>query len=138
MCFYVLLVWSTLVPANLGVKMKTNKNDRRDDNYSDPFIHNASLEQTEEDSETKVEIPLTFYEMNDMVIDEVLHGDPGAYAVIKKIVEYIEEASLVEDFDFEQSGGKTPVHGIIAAATADGGPAKRWLDFQATDIEEEG
>ena len=81
-------VWPTLVPANLGVKLKTNKTDRKDDIYSDPFNYNASLaalEQTEENSETKVEIPLTFYEMNDMVIDEVLHGDPGSYAVIKKL-----------------------------------------------------
>ena len=87
-------VWPHLIPANLGVKIKTNKKNSRDDKYSAPFIHNAALEQTEEKSEeelenqpeAKIDVPSTFYEMNDIVIDEVLHGDPGSYAVIKKLL----------------------------------------------------
>ena len=27
--------------------------------------------------------------MNDITIDEVLHGDPGSFSVIKEIVEYM-------------------------------------------------
>ena len=135
-------LWPNSVPANLGVSIKTAKNTKRCDVYSDVFAHNTALEDLEQMGEQNkdqpVNIPKTFYEMNDITIDEVLHGDPGSYSVIKKIVEYIENAAYVERWDEERCGGETPVRGVIAPATADGGPSKRWLNFHNADVQEEG
>ena len=52
-----------------------------------------------------------------------------------KVVEYLDKASEVDDFNHNETGGEEPVRSIIAPATADGGPAKRWLDFQSLDIQ---
>ena len=39
--------------------------------------------------------PKMFYEMNDIIFDHPLHGDPGSIVETKAIVEYLEEASFV-------------------------------------------
>jgi hypothetical protein len=76
--------------------------------------------------------------MNDITLDHVLHRDPGSYKVIEKLVQYMEQVAVIDEFNSHESGGDMPVCGIIAPTTADGGPAKRWLDFQATNIKEAG
>jgi hypothetical protein len=128
------LRWPHELPANLGVQLKTNQNIQRPTlEYSlDPIFANADFEDDNP--------PATFYELNDITLDHVLHGDPGSCAVVEKIVKYLEQASLVDEdtYSFEESGGEAPVRGIVAPATGDGAPTKRWLDFQASDIAEEG
>ena len=81
--------------------------------------------------------PCTFFEKNNIILDEVLHGDPGSDMVMRKFVQYIDKASEVDatELDDERLCGEEPVRHIIAPATADGGPARRWLDFQALDIQ---
>eukprot|EP00536_Pseudo-nitzschia_multiseries_P010371 jgi/Psemu1/25715/gm1.25715_g len=95
-------------------------------------------EQTNEKSnDSDDEPPSTFYKMNDITLDHALHGDPGSIAVTERIVEYLDEASFADPalIDLDDSGGEFPVCDIIAPATADGSPTKRWLDFQTADIE---
>ena len=79
----------------------------------------------------------TFYEVNNMTLDNVLREDPNATESVQKIAVYLEKASKYPgDYDAVKSGGELPVRDMIAPATCDGAPSKRWLDLRARDIEE--
>ena len=75
-----------------------------------------------------------------MQLDNTLHGDPNSYQVVEKIVEYLEKFSDKDTIEYNEidSGDEEPVRCIIAAATADGSPAKRFLDFSADDVQQNG
>ena len=139
-------VYPTEFASNLGVEIATVKQMGKENKVtlSDPVATNEIFETEDlEDEENdgvpaKKTVPKTFYDINSITLDHVLHGDPGTYKVIRKIVDYLEEATTIKDFDYDESGGELPVRGIIAAATADGSPVKRWLDYHTTDIQAEG
>eukprot|EP00536_Pseudo-nitzschia_multiseries_P004014 jgi/Psemu1/9029/gm1.9029_g len=124
-------------PTNLGVRINTMSADWKAQGakYSD-FVSTDFFRTKEKSNDSDDEPPSTFYEMNDITLDHALHGDPGSLAVTERIVQYLDEASFVDPalIDLDDSGGEFPVRNIIAPATADGSPAKRWLDFQAADI----
>eukprot|EP00536_Pseudo-nitzschia_multiseries_P000949 jgi/Psemu1/2153/gm1.2153_g len=124
-------------PTNLGVRINTTSADQKAQGakYSD-FVSIDFFRTKEKSNDSDDEPPSTFYEMNDITLDHALHGDPGSIAVTERIVQYLDEASFVDPalIDLDDSGGEFPVCNIIAPATADGSPAKRWLNFQAADI----
>ena len=86
------LVWSNVVPSNLGVQFAKAKSNSRDVRHSNPSTHTSiskNLEQTnEQNKENTIDIPSTFYKINNIAISELLHRDPGC--IIFKIAEYSE------------------------------------------------
>ena len=61
-----------------------------------------------------------------------MHADPGSNMAIEKIIEYLESATNMSDKEIDEcrrTTGEDPVRTIIAAGTADGAPAKQWIDF---------
>lgn len=125
----------------LDIDDDEEKREVTDDNNDDSAAKTSVASRSDNAKVTaarRKSIPETFYDINEITLDHVLHGDPGTYTVTEKIVKYLEEASEVKDFDCAKSNGELPVRGIIAAGTADGSPAKRWLDFAALDIAQAG
>ena len=118
---------------DMNEEQEENKqiNDNDDGNESKIKIDRSKKENCWRDA------PRTFFEKNNIILDEVLHGDPGSDMVMKKFIQYIDKASEVDVTELEDDRlcGEEPVRNIIAPATADGAPAKRWLDFQALDIQ---
>ena len=139
--------WPYLIPSNLGVIIATANNTKSTAVKLEKVECSIDLieadTQQKEDSTNNLssskniwkDPPSTFYEKNNVVLDHVLHGDPGSDIVMAKVVEYLDKASEVDDVNYNETGGEEPVRSIIAPATADGGPAKRWLDFQSLDIQ---
>ena len=113
-------------------QQSNNNNNNNNNNNKERLIKNASKR-----GKRWCDAPSTFFEKNNIVLDNVLHGDPGSDHVMAKFISYIDKASEVDEEELEDESlcGEEPVRNIIAAATADGGPARRWLDFQTMDIQ---
>lgn len=97
------------IPSNLGVNLQTF--------------------QTKSDGE----VAATYYEMNNVTLDHVLHDDPNSKRCVNKIAAYLETNSLVTEWDRTESEGEDPVRNLIAPATSDGSPAMRFLHIRAKD-----
>jgi hypothetical protein len=107
-----------LLASNLGVKIETNGNILRESiEISAPLATNAALENRSDDITRLNKLPSKFYQMNDITLDHVLHRDLGSYKVIEKLVQYMEQAAVIDEIDNHESGGNMPVRGIIALAT---------------------
>lgn len=148
------VLWPEMFPSNLGVMIETsnstkiNKTQKEDQDRplscSLELLQKDNTDEDDDDVDGKTnvkkkkmwqDVPLSFYEKNNVQM-EVLHGDPGADHVMKMMMDYLNKASHVDvtELEDERLCGEEPVRHIIAPATADGGPARRWLDFQALDI----
>ena len=136
--------WPCLLPSNLGVRVDTTKtNASRKEETSSCSQDLFELEYDENNNEENLnkklwkDPPLSYYKTNNMYVDNVMHADPGSNIAIERIIKYMENATDVSDIEIDEcqrDTGEDPVRTIIVAGTADGAPAKRWLDFQANDI----
>jgi len=131
-------------PINLGNRIE-NPQGQANSSSTRPAVFNIPLNDGipeaslgDEDSEHAASPRKTFYEANDMTLDNVLQEDPNATATVEKIANYLEEASQYDEYDVNDSGGEKPVRDFVAPATCDGAPMKRWLDIKANDIEGNG
>lgn len=121
-------MWPTLIVSNLGVKIEISGNiSRESTEIFVPLATIAALENHSDDIIESNKLPLTFYDMNDITLDHVLHGDPWSYKVIEKLVQYMEQAPVIDEFDNHKSSGEMPVCWIISPATADRGLASNDL-----------
>ena len=69
----------TLIASNFGVKIEANGNiSRKIIEISAPLATNAALKNHSDDTTISNGLPSTFYDMNDITLDYVLHGDPGS------------------------------------------------------------
>lgn len=132
--------WRTKVRSNLGVEIDvyvpvTNIKDivNGSNRISPGWIQNK---------EKMNNPPQSFYETNNIDLDNVLHDDPNSTAVVQEIMDYQQELVDLdennEDFNYSKSGQEEPVSSIILPAAADGSPAMRFLNIQSKDIDENG
>ena len=136
-----LVSWSHLLPSNLGVRVNTNKSNERHNESETTSCSMNLFEQDYDENNTTIqkpntrlwkEPPLSYYKTNNMHVDNVMHADPGSNMAIEKIIEYLESATNMSDKEIDEcrrTTGEDPVRTIIAAGTADGAPAKQWIDF---------
>lgn len=82
----------------------------------------------------------TYYEKNNIHLDNTMHGDPNSYLVCEKMIKYLEDISGKDTLEYDERtcNGEEPVRFIISPATADGAPAKRYLDFINDDVQSNG
>ena len=151
------IAWPHLLPSNLGVRVETVKEKARSNKVE---MSSCSLDLFKEDPESEdndrntskdnvhnidknskrlwKDLPISYYKMNNIHLDHVMHADPGSNMAIEQIIGYMEKSTNMSDEDIEdcnRTTGEDPVRTIIAAGTADGAPAKGWLNFQALDVE---
>ena len=133
----------TMVPSNLGVKIDTDvknlKKGKRNVRYTEKISSDLlqDIHGDDDDDDDTNGPPPDFYEKNNIQLDNVLHGDPNAAVVVKQIVDYQQELSLIDgDVSYPESGNELPLRTFMAAATADGAPVNRWLRIQCEDIGE--
>ena len=132
-----------MYPMNLGNKINVTKHQKDCNLKSMSVPLNGNIPGAALDDFDETDIAewrqssshATFYDVNDMTMDTVLHEDPNAKRTVARIADYIENAARYDDFDSHRSGGELPVRDMFVAATCDGAPMKRWLDIKAEDME---
>lgn len=162
------VVWPTPIPLNLGnyvdppPKLTEDERNKRINEYASRTDTNISIsingkipdnlhdcidsingdKNKETNTEKQKELfkqQATFYEMNNITLDEVMHEDPNQTKAVCMLMDYLEEvAKYPKDFDRTKSGGQLPVRELFAPATSDGAPMKRFLQIQSKDMKENG
>lgn len=129
--------WKTSIPLNLGneivdpILLKKGEGETESKVKIEENTKSSGMMTNGKSQKLLFEGSPTIYEANNMVLDSPLHEDPNATKTVIQLMDYLERASSwnPDQVDFEETNGEPPVRDLLAPATCDGSPMKRFLDI---------
>ena len=123
-------------PKNSKEALRQIREDLRSLPYKIPRNMGVALPEPNVEKSSKG----TFYERNDISMDNIMRGDPAKKSVIRELANYAERISDISDLKYDEVelGGEKPLRGDIAPVICDGSPVYAFSRIRQDDIHEHG